>query len=178
MSVGQPIPRCELRICADDDTPLPDGSIGHIHIRGENVTAAISGSGDNAATLHALTAGCARATLACCLRGESLHHRSREGDHFRQWPELLSPRPRDHRPACAGLELGKVVVAGVRLPKAQTDHLVLFVLHRSKFAGFPCRLPAQVTRVVNEQTGPGSIAGRSREAHSEDHQWQDSAPPP
>ena len=38
VSVAQPIPRCQLRICGDDDAPLADGTIGHIHIRGENVT--------------------------------------------------------------------------------------------------------------------------------------------
>ena len=38
-SVGRAIPYCELRIADDDDQPLPGGRVGHIHIRGDNVTA-------------------------------------------------------------------------------------------------------------------------------------------
>lgn len=38
VEVGFPIPRTEVRIADDTDTVLPDGSVGHIQIRGENVT--------------------------------------------------------------------------------------------------------------------------------------------
>ena len=51
-----------------------------------------------------------------------------------------------------GLELGKVVAAGVRPKGASTDDLILFVLHRMDMKEF---LPqaTQVTRLVNEHTG-------------------------
>src|SRR6185312_4961454 len=38
ISVGRPIPYSELRVAADDDSPLPDGRVGNIYIRGQNVT--------------------------------------------------------------------------------------------------------------------------------------------
>ena len=37
-SVGRAIPYCELRIAADDDEPMPAQCVGHIQIRGDNVT--------------------------------------------------------------------------------------------------------------------------------------------
>src|SRR5579863_1113126 len=51
-----------------------------------------------------------------------------------------------------GLELGKVVAAGVRLPGEQTEQLVVFVLHRGGMEEF-LPLATQVARLVNEQTG-------------------------
>ena len=38
VSEGKPIPYSLVRIAADDDQPLPDGRIGHVHISGANVT--------------------------------------------------------------------------------------------------------------------------------------------
>ncbi len=51
-----------------------------------------------------------------------------------------------------GLELGKVVAAGVRPKGAQTEHLVMFVLHRGGIQEF-APVATQVTRLINEQTG-------------------------
>jgi aryl carrier-like protein len=51
-----------------------------------------------------------------------------------------------------GLELGKVVVAGVATLESQGEQLVVFVLHRGSMQEF---LPtaAAVTRLINEHTG-------------------------
>jgi acyl-CoA synthetase (AMP-forming)/AMP-acid ligase II len=38
VSVGRAIPYCRLRVTGADDHELPEGQIGHIHIRGDNVT--------------------------------------------------------------------------------------------------------------------------------------------
>ncbi len=51
-----------------------------------------------------------------------------------------------------GMELGKVVVAGVRPKHGSTDDLIVFVLHRMDMKEF---LPTatQIARLVNEHTG-------------------------
>jgi acyl carrier protein len=51
-----------------------------------------------------------------------------------------------------GMELGKVVAAGVKRKGEQTEALVVFVLHRSDMKEF---LPTanQVSRLINENTG-------------------------
>ena len=51
-----------------------------------------------------------------------------------------------------GLELGKVVAAGVRPKGASTDDLILFVLHRMDMKEF-MPIATQVARLVNEHTG-------------------------
>jgi aryl carrier-like protein len=50
------------------------------------------------------------------------------------------------------LDLGKVVAAGVRPRDAQTEQLVVFVLHRSGMAEF-LPIATEVARLINEQAG-------------------------
>ncbi|RED86532.1 non-ribosomal peptide synthetase [Cohnella phaseoli] len=38
VDVGFPVADCEVRISGDDHAELPEGTVGHIHIRGKNVT--------------------------------------------------------------------------------------------------------------------------------------------
>jgi len=152
VSVGQPIPHCELRIAGDDDAPLPDGTIGHIHIRGENVTSGyFREPGINAATITAdgwLRTG----DLGLLLDGETyITGRAKEilfvngQNYYPHDLEAIAQR-------APGMELGKVVVAGVRPPGAETDQLTVFALYRGDPAEFP-PLAAEITRLINEQAG-------------------------
>ncbi len=152
VSVGKVIPLCELRIAGNDDTALEDGRIGHIHIRGGNVTAGYYEEPEaNAATFTAdgwLKTG----DLGLILDGETyITGRAKEilfvnGQNY--YPhDLESVAQR-----AQGMELGKVVVAGVRPPGAETDQLVVFLLHRGDAAEF-VPLAAEVTQLINEHTG-------------------------
>jgi aryl carrier-like protein len=51
-----------------------------------------------------------------------------------------------------GLELGKVVAAGARPREAQTEQLVVFVLHRGSVEDF-LPIATEVGRLINEQVG-------------------------
>jgi aryl carrier-like protein len=51
-----------------------------------------------------------------------------------------------------GMELGKVVVAGVRPPGAETDQLTVFVLHRGEPSEF-APIASTIARLVNEHAG-------------------------
>ncbi|HMA12043.1 MAG TPA: non-ribosomal peptide synthetase [Steroidobacteraceae bacterium] len=152
VSVGQPIPRCQLRICGDDDAPLPDGTIGHIHMRGENVTSGyFREPGINAATFTKdgwLRTG----DLGLQLDGETyITGRAKEilfvngQNYYPHDLEAIAQR-------APGMELGKVVVAGVRPPGAETDQLTVFALYRGDPAEFPA-LATEITRLINEQAG-------------------------
>ena len=50
------------------------------------------------------------------------------------------------------MELGKLVVGGVRPPGADTDQLVVFALHRTAVADF-APLAARLARRINEHAG-------------------------
>jgi acyl-CoA synthetase (AMP-forming)/AMP-acid ligase II/aryl carrier-like protein len=152
MSVGQPIPYCKLRIADDADAELPPGRVGHIHIAGDNVTRGYYENPEaNAATFTAdgwLKTG----DLGMIVNGNLyITGRAKEiifvngQNYYPHDIESIAQR-------ADGLELGKVVAAGVRPKGASTDELIVFVLHRSDMQDF---LPTttQVARLVNEHTG-------------------------
>jgi acyl-CoA synthetase (AMP-forming)/AMP-acid ligase II/acyl carrier protein len=152
VSVGKAIPLCELRIAADNDTPLADGYIGHIHIRGGNVT----GGYFNAPEVNAETF-----TADGWLRTGDLGL-VHDGETYitGRYKEILFVNGQNYYPhdleaiaqRAPGMELGKVVVAGVRPPGAETDQLVVFMLHRGDLAEF-LPVATEATRLINEHTG-------------------------
>ncbi|HTY48494.1 MAG TPA: non-ribosomal peptide synthetase [Steroidobacteraceae bacterium] len=157
VSVGRAIPYCRVRIAGDDDHELPEGTVGHIHIGGDNVTRGYFESGapeDAAANAAALTLdGWLRTGDLGVVRKRELYITGRA-------KEILFVNGQNYYPhdleniaqAAPGLDLGKVVVAGVRAHNAQTDALVVFVLHRGELQEF---LPTAnaVSRLINEHAG-------------------------
>jgi acyl-CoA synthetase (AMP-forming)/AMP-acid ligase II/acyl carrier protein len=152
VSEGTAVPYCQVRVAGDDDRPLPEGRIGHIHMTGENVT---RGYFENSqANAEAFTAdGWLRTgDLGLIERGELfVSGRAKEiifvnGQNY--YPHDLESIAQ----AADGLELGKVVAAGVRRRDSQTEQLVVFVLHRGGMQEF-LPLATQVAKLVNEKVG-------------------------
>jgi acyl-CoA synthetase (AMP-forming)/AMP-acid ligase II len=152
MSVGSPIPDTEVRIADDARAPLPEGKSGHILIRGPNVTRGYYG--DEAATQQAIDAEGWLDTgdLGVFVQGQLyITGRAKEiifinGQNYYPYDlENIAQR-------APGLELGKVVAAGVRKPGSQTDELTMFVLHRSGMEEF-LPIATAVARLVNEHAG-------------------------
>jgi acyl-CoA synthetase (AMP-forming)/AMP-acid ligase II/acyl carrier protein len=152
VSEGRAIPYCEVRIADDGDRELPADRIGHVHMRGANVTRGYYE--DPAANAAAFTAdGWLRTgDLGLVHAGELyISGRAKEiifvngQNYYPHDLEAIAQR-------VLGLELGKVVAAGVRARGADIERLVLFVLHRGSAAEF---LPVanQAARLINEQTG-------------------------
>ncbi len=150
--VGKPLPNCEVRLVDAARSPLPAGTVGHILIRGPNVTRGYYG--DAAATANAIDAEGWLDTgdLGVMLEGSLyITGRAKEiifinGQNY--YPYDLE-NIAQHGP---GLELGKVVAAGVSTPETQGEVLVIFVLHRGDMAEF-LPVATAVTRLVNEHTG-------------------------
>ncbi|HTC16338.1 MAG TPA: non-ribosomal peptide synthetase [Steroidobacteraceae bacterium] len=152
VSEGRPIPYCRVRIADADDRELPPGQIGDVHISGDNVTRGYYE--DAAANAAAFTAdGWLRTgDLGLMYQGELyITGRAKEiifvnGQNY--YPHDLEALVQH----TAGLELGKVVAAGVRRPGSEVEQLVVFVLHRGSAEEF-LPLGAQLSRLINEQTG-------------------------
>jgi len=152
MSVGRVLPNMELRIADDGRAALPDGVVGHILMRGPNVT--LGYFGDPQATAKALDAEGWLDTgdLGVIHEGDLyITGRSKEiifvnGQNYYPYDlENIAQR-------APGLDLNKVVAAGIAKPGTQGEELVVFVLHRGGLEEF---LPtaAKVNRLINEHTG-------------------------
>jgi len=152
VSEGRPIPYCQVRIADDEDRELASDRIGHVHMRGENVTGGYYE--DAAANAAAFTAdGWLRTGDLGLFHQNELYISGRakeiifvNGQNY--YPHDLE----DIAQRVPGLELGKVVAAGVRPRGSEVEQLTVFVLHRGALEDF-VPLARQVSRVINEQTG-------------------------
>ena len=149
---GKAIPYCRVRIAGDDDAELPEEHIGHVHITGDNVTRGYYQ--DPAANAEAFSAdGWLRTGDLGLMHGGELYVSGRA-------KEIIFVNGQNYYPhdleaiaqRAPGLELGKVVAAGVRPRGSQLEQLVVFVLHRGALADF-LPVATQVARLINEQTG-------------------------
>ena len=152
MCVGRVVPNTELRIADEQRASVPDEQVGHILIRGPSVTRGYFG--DPEATALAIGAdgwvdtGDVGVLHEGCLY---INSRSKEiifinGQNYYPYDlENIAQR-------APGLDLNKVVAAGITKPSAAGEELVVFVLHRGSIEDF---LPtaAAVGRLINEHTG-------------------------
>jgi acyl-CoA synthetase (AMP-forming)/AMP-acid ligase II/acyl carrier protein len=157
MCVGHVVPNTELLI-ADDArvggarVGVPDGTVGHILIRGAGVTRGYFADPETTAAAIDADGWVDTGDLGVIHEaGLYIAGRAKEiifvnGQNYYPYDlENIAQR-------APGLELGKVVAAGVAKPGAQVEELVVFVLHRGSVADF---LPTAVAvgRLINEHTG-------------------------
>ena len=152
MCVGRPLPNMEVRIADAAHAPLADGHVGHILIRGPNVTRGYIA--DPEATAAAIDAdGWLDTGDLGVFHEGGLYIAGRSKDIIFINGQNYYPHDLENIAQRApGLDLNKVVTAGVAKPGAQGEELVVFVLHRGDLPEF---LPtvAAVNRLINEHTG-------------------------
>lgn len=152
MCVGRAIPATEIRIAAADRSAQPDGVVGHLLIRGPNVTKGYFELPDvNASTIT--PDGWLDTGDLGLYRDGRLYITGRA-------KEIIFVNGQNYYPhdlesiaqRAQGLELGKVAAAGCRPAGAETEELTLFVLHRGAIADF-VPVANEVARLVNEHAG-------------------------
>jgi len=152
MCMGQALPNTEVLITSDTRDGLPDEKVGHILIRGAGVTRGYFGDPEaNAAAIDAsgwLDTGdlgvIHEASLYIVGRAKEIIFVNGQNYYPYDLENIAQRAP--------GLDLNKVVVAGVTKPGSPVEELVVFVLHRGDMAEF---LPTAnaVGRLINEHTG-------------------------
>jgi acyl-CoA synthetase (AMP-forming)/AMP-acid ligase II/aryl carrier-like protein len=152
MSTGHVVPGTELLIADDNRAGLADETVGHILIRGPSVTRGYYG--DSEATAAAIDQSgwldtgdlgvIHEATLYIVGRSKEIIFVNGQNYYPYDLENIAQRAP--------GLDLNKVVVAGIAKPGSQGEELVVFVLHRGSMADF---LPTAnaVGRLINEHTG-------------------------
>ncbi|HUA23033.1 MAG TPA: non-ribosomal peptide synthetase [Steroidobacteraceae bacterium] len=152
VSEGRAIPYCNVRITDDEDQPMPEGRIGNLQMSGDNVTRGYYESPEVNAEAFTADGWLRTGDLALIHEGDLyVSGRAKEiifvngQNYYPHDLEAVAQR-------IGGLELGKVVAAGVRPRGAETEQLMLFVLHRGSVEDF-LPIATQVARLINEQTG-------------------------
>jgi acyl-CoA synthetase (AMP-forming)/AMP-acid ligase II/acyl carrier protein len=152
VSVGHIVPNTEMLIADDSRAGLPDETVGHILIRGTSVTSGYYA--DPEATAAAIDAnGWLDTGDLGVIHEASLYivGRAKEiifvnGQNYYPYDlESIAQR-------APGVDLNKIVAAGIARPGSQGEELVMFVLHRGSMQEF---LPTAnaVGRLINEHTG-------------------------
>ena len=152
ISVGRAVPRCELRIVDDQDRPLPERRVGHIQIRGDNVTAGYLDDMESNALAFTADGWLRTGDLGLTLDGE-LFITGRQKEILFVNGQNYYPHDLEQMAECVpGLSPGRVVIVGVRPASADGERLLAFVLHRGDMSGF-LPLARQLTRALSAQAG-------------------------
>lgn len=150
--VGKPLRDCQVRICDDEDEVLSEKTVGHIQIKGGNVTSGYYGATQTGARAFTRDGWLRTGDLGFFVDGELvITGRSKDiifvnGQNY--YPHDIEGIAQE----IAGLELGKVVVAGQSSSVSGTDDILVFVLHRGALEEF-VDLELELRRHVNEKTG-------------------------
>ena len=150
--LGSAVPNTEIRIADDSRAALAEDQVGHILIRGASVTRGYFA--DAEATALAIDAdGWVDTGDLGFMHEGSLYIAGRA-------KEIIFVNGQNYYPydleniaqRAPGMDLNKLVAAGVAGAQSQGEDLVVFVLHRGSMAEF---LPtaAAVSRLINEHTG-------------------------
>ncbi len=176
VKVGQAMRDCEIRITDDTDAPLENGLVGNIQIHGANVTPGLYHDPVAEAGLFApghwlRTGDCGvivEGDLVITGRSKDLIIVNGQNYYPHDLEEIVA--------RIDGLDLGKVVVCGVRPASGDTEVLLVFVLFRQDLDEFRA-LAEQVTTTLGEQTGlevdhvipvariPKTTSGKVQRAH-------------
>jgi acyl-CoA synthetase (AMP-forming)/AMP-acid ligase II len=152
MSVGRAVPSIDIRITDANREVLGEDRVGHILISGKSVTRGYFG--DPEATSRAIDSqGWLDTGDLGVIHEGNLYIAGRTKEII--FINGLNYYPYDLEniaQRAPGLDLNKVVVAGIAKPDSRGEELVVFVLHRSGMSEFLPTATA-VSRLINEHTG-------------------------
>ncbi|MBT1695434.1 amino acid adenylation domain-containing protein [Fulvivirgaceae bacterium PWU4] len=152
VNVGKPIDHCQVRITDENNAEVGDDTIGHIQIKGNNVT---SGYYNNEAeTDNAIGRdGWLRTGDLGFFRHNTLYVTGRAKDIFFVNGQNYYPHDIERiAETIEGVELNKVVVAGFFNAATGRDEIVAFVFHRASLETF-VPIANALRSVVNLRAG-------------------------
>ncbi len=152
VTVGAAARDCEIRITDDSNQILDDGLVGNIQVHGTSVTRGLYNDDEAEAELFTADRWLRTGDVGVIVDGELvITGRSKDiiivnGQNY--YPHDLE----EIVTRIDGLDLGKVVVAGVTSATSQAEEMLVFVLFRQDIASFR-DLADRVRSTVGEHTG-------------------------
>ncbi|MGF7029219.1 amino acid adenylation domain-containing protein/non-ribosomal peptide synthase protein (TIGR01720 family) [Paenibacillus mucilaginosus] len=152
VDVGLPIEDCEFRICDDKDQVLDDRMLGHVQIRGRNVSSGYYNNPE--ATAAVLTPdGWLRTGDLGFIRDGRLVMAGRAKDVIFVNGQNIYPHDLEQiAGGLEGLDPGKVAACGIPDPTGERENIVFFAVFRKGVRAF-APLAEQIKRRVFHETG-------------------------
>jgi amino acid adenylation domain-containing protein/non-ribosomal peptide synthase protein (TIGR01720 family) len=152
VNVGRAIDHCELRIANEDDIVVSEFIIGHVHIKGRNVTGGYYNNKNESLTAIASDGWLKTGDLGFLLDG-ALYITGRKKDIFFINGQNYYPHDIERvAEESAGFELNKIAVAGWFNNTTQQEEVIAFVAHRGNIESF-VPLVKLLKAVINTRTG-------------------------
>ena len=152
VKLGQPLPGIEVRIVDGGGKTLNERFLGHVHIRGDNVTQGYYRNEKRTAEVRSADGWLDTGDLGLLWDGQLvITGRAKDliiingMNHYPQDLERIAEQ-------VAGIETNRVVATGVHRWGADTEELAFFVLHRGDIADFVPKALA-LRRTILQQTG-------------------------
>ncbi|TNE54077.1 MAG: amino acid adenylation domain-containing protein, partial [Bacteroidetes bacterium] len=150
ISVGKAVKHCEIQVCNENHVPLSDGQIGHIKIRGKNVTKGYYRNQEANREVFDEDQWLLTGDIGFVLEGQ-LYITGRSKDII--FSNGLNIYPHDlERIAeqASGIESGRIAFAGVPRENEGGDQILCFIVHRGKLDQFP-ELLREVKQLISSQ---------------------------
>ncbi|MCX2492854.1 amino acid adenylation domain-containing protein [Pedobacter sp. PF22-3] len=152
VNVGKAVEHCLLRVANDDDEPVPEATIGQVHIKGKNVTAGYYNN-ENESSAAITNDGWLRTGDLGFLLDGSLYITGRKKDIFFVNGQNYYPHDIERiAEESAGFGLNKIAIAGWFNNIKQQEEVIAFVAHRGNIDAF-VPLVKQLKAVINTRTG-------------------------
>ncbi len=134
--VGKPVDNCRIRICDDNYIPLKGGCVGHIEIKGGNVTKGYYNNPEANKAVFSSGNWLRTGDLGFFIQ-DKLYVTGRSKDIIFSNGQNLYPHDIERiAEEVDGVDLGKVVVCGSPNEKIYRDEILVFVLFKGKLTDF------------------------------------------
>jgi amino acid adenylation domain-containing protein/non-ribosomal peptide synthase protein (TIGR01720 family) len=152
VNVGQAVDHCSIRISIDENGPAAAGRIGHIQIKGDNVTGGYYN--DEKTTKETITSdGWLKTGDLGFIKDDSLYVTGRAKDIIFINGQNYYPHDIERVAAeIPAIGLNRVAVAGFYNPESLTEEIVAFVIHKSTIDTF-IPVASSLRALINNRMG-------------------------
>jgi len=150
--VGKPVRGCHVRITDDNNQVLADDHVGHIQLKGDNVTGGYYRAEEINRQLITADNWLDTGDLGAIVNGQLIITGRVKDIIFVNGQNYYAHDLENILHHLGELELGKVVVDGVRRAGSSDDEVIVFILYRGAISAF-LPLIQKIRGTINQTTG-------------------------
>jgi len=150
--VGKPVQSCHVRITDDNNQVLADSHVGHIQLKGDNVTSGYYRAAEINRQLITADGWLDTGDLGAFVNGQMIITGRIKDIIFVNGQNYYAHDLENILHHLDGLELGKVVVDGIRRAGSSDDEVIVFILYRGEISAF-LPLMQKIRGAINQTTG-------------------------